>query len=692
MKKSHVYFNVPYRFICLLLSLSQNQTLFSISAVNPLDTDYNNSWHQELESFYYDKNLEIDSWTFLIEELNGIHLSGININQTSREELERLNFLNATQIEDIVAYIYFNNEMKTLGELQLIPSLDYQTRSLLKHFLYTGVREENFSIDLKNIAQYGRQEIILRSDIPFYTRSGYKNRSVEELNKYPNRSYLGGPLAHSIRYSFNYKNRVLFGLLAENDAGEPFFKSGNRGYDYYSPYFFLSDIKFLKCLVVGKFRVGFGRGLVINSGFNLGKSFLLSNMDRGLSGIKPHSSLSEYGYFKGLGATIKAGKIEISTLCSRNSIDATLSGNRIKSIKKDGYHRTPLEYSKKGNTKESVVALHVARSHNGIHIGSTAQYVLFDRYLAPGAANYQRYNPVGYKFFSASIDYAIFRSQISFSGEVALSDGGGFATINSMSKKIGHSSKLLLLHRLYSSKYHSFHSSSFAEGAINNEVGIYTGLSGKKNRWDYDTYIDLFYFPFMRYSASAPSNGLEARVQLARLLNRAQLFTIGYKFKAKQSNTPIDSHLAYKKHHRFRITLKNELTDNIKIQSQIHYVGYQFYNNSIKNGFAISESVDYISVKSISLNFSTSIFFTDSYDSSISIYEKGPLYAFNYQTLSGRGQRLSLLLRYNMTKNFLLMIKMASMYYYDRQTIGSSEQTIESNHKEDLYIQIKYKF
>lgn len=693
MKKNGVYLNVSPRYVCLFFSLLIFQVLLPQPVGDTSRTGNNKFWYQELENYYQDSDIDNDSWAFLIEELNGIYFSGININQASREDLERLLFLSSRQIEEIVAYLYFNHGMKTLGELQLIPGLDYQTRSLLKYFLYAGQDlEVPMSINLRDIARYGRNEIVLRSDIPFYYRAGYKAHSVEELSQYPDKSYLGGPLAHSIRYSFNYKNRVRFGLLAENDAGEPFFKDGNRGYDYYSPYLYFSDIYFLKCLALGKFKAGFGRGLVLNTGFSLGKSFSLSNMNRSLSGIKPHSSLSEYGYFRGVGVTIKTGRAEISALCSRTAVDATLFGNRIKSIKNDGYHRTLSEYSKKGNTNESVVALHVAGSNNGIHIGSTAQYVAFDRYFAPGAADYQRYSPVGYEFFSAGLDYSIFRPRLSFSGEVALSDGGGFATINSMITKIGQGSSLVLLQRIYSPKYHSFHSSSFAEGSVTNEAGIYAGFSSTFGKWDYDAYIDLFYFPFLRYAVSSPSNGLETRTELARPLNSTHDLTISYKYKAKQSDTPSSNSLAYKKNHRCRISLKSELSGKIKVQSQFHYVGYCFANNPIENGLALSESVNYSPAEPVSLSVSTTIFFTDSYESSISAYEKGLLYAFNYQTFSGRGLRLSAILKFNMAERLFLIIKAASICYFDRSVIGSSRQSIDSNHKEDLYIQIRYKY
>jgi len=48
----------------------------------------------------------------------------IDLNKATREELEQLPFLTATQVEDILAYIYQYRGMRSVGELLMIESLD----------------------------------------------------------------------------------------------------------------------------------------------------------------------------------------------------------------------------------------------------------------------------------------------------------------------------------------------------------------------------------------------------------------------------------------------------------------------------------------------------------------------------------------------------------------------------------------
>ena len=66
---------------------------------------------------------------------------------------------------------------------------------------------------------------------------------------------------------------VYAGVTAEKDAGEPAFALHNgKGYDYYSFYLYLRNLRKLKTLAVGNYRLSFGQGLVMSNDFMLGKS------------------------------------------------------------------------------------------------------------------------------------------------------------------------------------------------------------------------------------------------------------------------------------------------------------------------------------------------------------------------------------------------------------------------------------
>ena len=102
--------------------------------------------------------------------------------------------------------------------------------------------------------------------------------------------------------------------------------------------------------VIGNYRLSFGQGLVMNTNFSLGKQSILSSIYSMNKGIKKHSSTSESNYFRGLAASVSLSKnLFFTGFYSFREQDATLDGMFITSFKTDGYHRTPLEMSKKNN-------------------------------------------------------------------------------------------------------------------------------------------------------------------------------------------------------------------------------------------------------------------------------------------------------------------------------------------------------
>ena len=135
-----------------------------------------------------------------------------------------------------------------------------------------------------------------------------------------------------------------FGLIVSQDAGEPFFAGKNNlGYDFYSFYFVIKKLGNIKTLALGRYRLRFGMGLVINNNFGFGKLSTLTTLGRGGSNIRAHSSRSDGNYLQGAAATVNVTKgLDVSGFVSYRKFDATLNDddNTIATIITSGYHRT----------------------------------------------------------------------------------------------------------------------------------------------------------------------------------------------------------------------------------------------------------------------------------------------------------------------------------------------------------------
>ena len=259
------------------------------------------AWEELAEQLIDEEGGEVFQWENNFEELSELRENPININTATKEQLERFPFLSDKLIENILYYLYKYGPLLSENELWMIEDINRQTIRCLQPFIcFKHTEKEEYKPTLKQVLKYGKQELSTRVDMPFYTKSGYKLHTKEELKKNPNKQYLGYGYYHSLRYSFHYRDKIYLGLTAEKDAGEPFFAGQNRkGYDFYLPYLFIRNMGRIKSLAIGNYRLSYGYGLVINTDFGMGKTATLSTLGNRNRGIRKHSSTDEYNYFQG---------------------------------------------------------------------------------------------------------------------------------------------------------------------------------------------------------------------------------------------------------------------------------------------------------------------------------------------------------------------------------------------------------
>lgn len=659
------------RLICAILAL-----LPAVQAISPqtLDSD----WDSVLETLILDEDLSQTAVEELQDLYESIHADPININAATPAQLAQLPFLSDAQIEDLQAYVYLHGPMKTLGELQLT-GLDYTTRQLLKHFLRIGdPPPAKRKTTLSDVVRWGRAELATRMDIPLYMRSGFRSHSAEELERWPNRQYLGGRLAHSVRYQFNWNGRLRAGFAADKDAGEPFFGKNRMGYDFYSCYLYLSDFWKGWTVAAGNYKAGFGQGLLMGSGFSMGKQSDATG--RTVTGLKPHSSVQESGYFQGVGVSYRFGKFTATLMGALTPMDATLAGDSIiTSIKTDGYHRTPLEWSKKHNIRLGTAAANLQYRYDGILFGVT---LLKENLSMPQST--------GRNLSGVSADWSVRRAKYAFWGEIALSHRAP-AAVAQFELRLPHSITLNSALRYYSPDYKVLHSSGLSDSGITNETGVLIGLSRSSGRKKLSAYADFFHHPQPRYGASAPSSGFDLRGQAEWNPTESDRLLATVRFKDVQKDCKGTGQLEFCRTLRTRLKWERSLPNGLTNALQIHYTRYDFVCVPVENGWALSDAVDWTPSDAWNIGLSAACFLTGGSNSSVSAYEKGLRYGFNFQTMYGKGTRLSLVARYRHGKS-TFTLKTGSSIYFDRDVISSSQQAIESSHKEDVNLQFIRKF
>lgn len=95
-------------------------------------------WQQLLSDLSSSEDFEHVAWQDYEEDLEEMAQHPVNLNTATREELERMPFLTASQVEDILFYIYRYGQLKSMSELTLISSIGWYQRQLMSCFFYVA--------------------------------------------------------------------------------------------------------------------------------------------------------------------------------------------------------------------------------------------------------------------------------------------------------------------------------------------------------------------------------------------------------------------------------------------------------------------------------------------------------------------------------------------------------------------------
>ena len=655
--------------LCLTTAQSQEQHRSWLDVYNELTTA------DDAESTLWEENHD------LLEQLAAHPL---NLNKATREDLEQLPFLTEQQVMDLQEYLSRYGPMRSLGELRMVRSMDYRQLQLLPFFVYVSHEQEaprDTLPSLQSIARYAQHELSAYAQIPFYERKGDHN------------GYLGYRYKHWLRYEMSYHDRLRIGLIGAQDAGEPFLANRNTwGYDYYSYYLQISKIGRMKTLVLGKYRLSTGMGLVLNNSFSLGKLFMLQSLGRSMRSLRPHTSRSEADYFQGAAATIALSKrLDLTTYVSYRPIDATLDkGSATAStLLTSGYHRTPTEMQKKYNTHMTDAGASVLYRTGALKMGITAVYTHLDRSLEPNRKTlYRRYYAHGTNFFNLSADYALTLPRLSLAGETAINADGALATVNVASYQPSSRIGLVAAQRFFSYRYHALRGNSFCEGGhVQNESSLYVGATWQPAKYVHlQAYTDWAYFPWARYQASASSYANDHLLGISYQRQQVTI-TARYRLHLRQRDDEND-HLEWRTEHRARLQADYNPTENLTLRTQAD--ASRTVQQDASQGIMLSEHVSYKSQR-FSMWLSAAWFKTDDYDSRLYLFEHALPRTFSVPAFYGEGIRLSATAQLRLNSHLQAGVRFGLTRYFDRETIGSGLQQIDGTTKSDLELSLRWK-
>lgn len=662
-----------------------------------------------IEEIASSSDVELD-YTTLFQSLENLYYNPLDLNSATEEDFNELMFLTEFQVYSLIKYRKKFGNFNTLYELQYVDGIDPITLKRLLPFVTVADKNEVPKTDLKKAFSYGRNTVLLRYQRMLQEKAGYEEVPDSVLALDPDKSrYLGSPDKLYVRYNYQYKDKLYYGLTAEKDDGEQFFKGAQKyGFDYYSGHFQINNLGVVKKLIVGDYVAQFGQGLTMWSGMGYGKTSSSIDIVKKARGVNKYSSVNESAFLRGEAMTFQYNKFTLTEFVSYKSLDGGIDSvltsdfgdeeQYVSSFLETGYHRTPSEVAKRKTVKEFISGANLNWSGSKLKIGATGVYYGFSQPLAVNSQTYRYFDFSGSNNYNIGIDYIFTIHKVNFFGETSMSENMGYATINGAIVDFVPEFKMSFIHRYYRQDYQALYAQPFSEGnKPYNESGIFIGAEiFPRKHWKIDAYIDSWKYPWLRYGVGGPSTGTEYLFQITHYPQRNLEMYLRVKYETKQKNDsdvetgirPLTAYGASK----YRLHVSYTASQEWKLKSRAELSRYSL-NGEADWGYMVYQDFQYQPEK-LPLTFTAriAVFETESYDTRIYAYEPDVLYGFSVPAYYGQGTRLALVIKYAALDNLDFWFRIANTYYNDKDELGTGLDAIAGKNRTDIKLQLRFKF
>jgi len=632
-----------------------------------------------------------------------IQRSKININRAAASDLSKIPILTPDQINNLTEYLDRYGEVFSLFELQAVEGFDSVTIRKLFQYIEIGSPPPIIRLTPGNLIRLGHHDAVFRYQQVMQKQEGYVAADSVQGSGQDN-FYLGKPQRYYFRYRYSFYDQVVIGISGDKDAGEEFFKGSQpAGMDYYSWFVAVRNLRWLKQVIAGNFRVSFGQGLTLG-GSSFGSSVSFGTGIRYHSGFTPSQSACEYGYLRGVALTLSTGRVEWSGFLSytrkeatMDQVDTSVSRNfTFTSFSETGYHRTPSEVAKKNSVGEWIYGGHASYRGDFFLIGLTAFYGKWSGSLMPKQEVYRHFMLHGNRFGALGIDG---RCRIGFSqffGEVSVSLNGGLAWLAGITAVPVSGIDLLLVYRDYQPQFQNPFSTAVSQNNMTaNEHGFFIKVQTQLlPKTTISGYADIYRFPWLRYRVNSPSNGMEAGLMGCYQPSSFWSFTLWYNHKrgAMNSSDSRDNIMPLDENRRndFKATVTISPNAVISLRSCLELLSYQITGCKPETGYLGSQEITYHSTGLIrSARLKYTLFDIPFYNTRIYSYEPGPLYSFSAPVFYGRGFRTVFLLQAEIARRVDLWGWVGVTKYVDRNSIGSGLEKIDGSIKSEVKVQLR---
>ncbi|MFA5575104.1 MAG: helix-hairpin-helix domain-containing protein [Brumimicrobium sp.] len=691
---------MKYVFSILLL-------LFSLIVFGQMKNDI---IQERIEFIAQELEVEDISLEEFFDILNNYYDNKINLNEARKEDLQSLLMINDFQIESLLKWREEKGLLQSIYELQNIPYWDLQTIDNIFPFVRVSEIEKK---EKKNFAKYvteGNFEGYFRYIRNIEDKAGYADVD-DEVKENSNKYYWGDPSRIYSRLRYTHKNDLSLGVTMNKSPGEQIFgKTQPYGFDFYSAHaYYDNGKKIFRKAVIGDFHMQIGQGLAFWTGYSFGKTADAGSARKNARGLRPYTSTDEARFMRGAGVEIGISDFSLTTFVSYKGLDGTVEfsdtledeeARLASSINMSGYHRTTSELNRKNSINEFIYGANLKYETRNLQIGVSAIQQTYDLHIEREESLVNKYQFKGKELLNLSADYSYIIRNVSLYGEVAQSmDTKSVAILQGLSLALGRRATLTALYRNYPKDYHSFYGRGFGDGSNTiNESGIYIGSRIRLSKsWTFNTYIDFFKSPWLKFRVDSPSDGHEVLAQLKYRPSPRFEAQIRFREKDKMQNESGSNEnmriVERYKQRKYQLSLSTELGNGWTWKSRFDYVTDNRPSKGLQSGYALSQDILYRNKNfPVQVYLRYSIFNTDSYDTRLYVYEYNMQNVFSIPTYYNSGSRAYAMLRYTFLNGKMdIWVRYGIFIYHQMDRISSGSEEIQGNIKSEFGAQLRVK-
>jgi len=638
---------------------------------------------------------EDESW---MQDIEQYKKNPVNLNLAEEEELRQLRWLNELQVTSLISYRKLLGALISLYELQAVPGWDIATIRKLIPFI-TIAMPLKITGEISGRLKTGEHRVLLRLSQVLEKSKGYD--TVEKGSR-----YRGSPQRMMLRYRYEYRDLLQYGLLGDKDAGESFFKGAQRfGFDFYSFHFFVRKLGIVESLAIGDFTINLGQGLIHWQGLAFKKSSEITAVKRQSPVLRPYRSAGEFNFHRGVGITLKKGNWSstlfgsMRQLSANTQTDSAAGGEVVTSILTGGLHRSDNELADRLSLRQISMGGNIRFKKKQWHAGINGVYYLFSLPLQKREEPYNFYARGGKRWVNMSADYSYSIRNLHLFGETAADKEGRIAFLHGMLLTVDGTVDLSLLHRYIPAAYQAVNGNAFTEGSSpSNEHGLFAGMVIRPVvGWKIDAYMDLYRFPWLKYQVDAPGRGADYLLQLTCNLSKQVEINSRLRVENKLANMPGNQTASnipvMIRKQGWRTQVSSRLSRSTTIRTRVEMIWYDKKGLNPETGFLFFADWLYKPLlrpygAAVRLQF----FETDGYNARIYAYENDVAFSYSIPGFYDKGFRYYLNLSYDLGKKIGVWIRWAQTVYPGKMSVGTGQDAIFGNKKSELRLQFQYIF